>query len=181
VEPNINEIEKELVEMALKGSRLHQEKLYRLYADDMYNVCLMYTNSEEDACDVLQDAYIRVFRYLKSFKFDSSLKTWIRRIIVNTAINHYRKQKRERDMSLPLTENTDVMIDDVLQAMNAKDIVKLVNQLPTKAKMVLKLYAIEGYKHKEISDMMDISVGTSKSQLNRAKALLKEAIDKLNG
>lgn len=175
------EIEKELVEKALEGSRVHQEELYRLYADDMYNVCLMYTNSEEDACDVLQDAYIRVFRYLKSFKFDSSLKTWIRKIIVNTAINHYRKKKRERDISLPLTENTDVVIDDVLQQMNAKDIVRLVNRLPAKARMVLKLYAIEGYKHREIADMMDISVGTSKSQLNRAKALLKESIDKLHG
>ncbi len=170
-----------IVKEALKGSRVHQEQLYRLYADDMYNVCLMYTNSEEDACDVLQDAYIKVFRYLKSFKFDSSLKTWIRTIIVNTAINHYHKKKREQKYEEPLVEGVDVQIDDVLNQLHAKDIVKLVNQLPDKACMVLKLYAIEGYKHREIAEMMNISEGTSKSQLNRAKALLKKAIDQLNG
>ena len=181
MEPIINHTEKEIVELSLNGSRKHQEQLYRLYADEMFNVCLMYSDSEEDACDILQDAYIRVFRYLNTFHFESSLKTWIRRIIVNTAINHYRKRKKEREYSQPLNDTIDVPINDIFDNINANEIVQLVNELPEGAKMVLKLYAIEGYKHKEIAEMMDITEGTSKSQLNRAKSLLKETIEKLYG
>jgi len=180
VEPNINE-EKELVEQAVSGSRKHQEQLYRLYADEMFNVCLMYSDSEEDACDILQDAYIRVFRYLNTFQFESSLKTWIRRIIINTSINHYRKRKKDKEFSQPLTDKDDFAINDVFDNINANEIVHLVNELPEGARMVLKLYAIEGYKHKEIADMMQITEGTSKSQLNRAKTLLKETVEKLYG
>lgn len=142
----------------------------------------MYTSSEEDACDVLQEGYIKVFRYLKTFQFESSLKTWIRRVIINTAINHYRKKKKEHEVEIPMTEGTDAALsDDIFDKMGASEIVKLVNQLPEKAKMVLKLYAIEGYKHREIADMMEITEGTSKSQLNRAKELLKEMLEKLHG
>jgi len=174
--------EEDLVKQCLLDSRKHQEYLYRLYADDMYNACLMYTNSEEDACDVLQEGYIRVFRYLKTFQFESSLKTWTRRIIINTAINHYRKMKKEQEVEIPLTEGMDAALcDDVFDEMGASEIIQLVNQLPEKAKMVLKLYAIEGYKHREIADMMEITEGTSKSQLNRAKELLKEMLKKIHG
>lgn len=174
--------EKELVEQCLLDSRKHQEQLYRLYADEMYNVCLMYANTEEDACDILQEAYVRVFRYLNSFQFESTLKTWIRRIVINVAINHYHKRKKEREISLPIKEDIDIALaDNIFSSMAAAEIVKLVNQLPDKAKMVLKLYAIEGYKHKEIAEMMNISEGTSKSQLNRAKILLKESLDQLYG
>jgi RNA polymerase sigma factor (sigma-70 family) len=180
VESNVNP-DKELVELAVSGSRKHQEQLYRLYADEMYNVCLMYSESEEDACDILQEAYIRVFRYLNTFQFESSLKTWIRRIIINTAINHYRKRKKDREFSQPLGENDDVAINDIFDNMNVNDIVQLVNELPEGAKMVLKLYAIEGYKHKEIAEIMEITEGTSKSQLNRAKSLLRETVEKLYG
>ncbi|MDD2634074.1 MAG: sigma-70 family RNA polymerase sigma factor [Bacteroidales bacterium] len=155
--------------------------LYRNYADKMYNICLMYADSEDSANDILQDGFIKVFRNLKKFKFEGSFEGWIRRIIVNTALEHYRKKKRETEALQTIGEFSNLVMEEIIDKINAKELVKLVNQLPSRASMVLKLYAIEGYKHHEISQLMGISEGTSKSQLNRARQLLKEAITKLNG
>jgi RNA polymerase sigma factor (sigma-70 family) len=170
--------DKELVNFCLLDSKKHQEHLYRIYADDMFKVCLVYTENEDDASDVLQEGYIRVFRYLPTFRFESSLKTWIRHIIVSTAINYFKKKKRIREVEVCFDKEIDFSFNDnIFQKLEASDIVNLVNKLPERAKMVLKLYAIEGYKHKEIAEMMEISEGTSKSQLNRAKELLKEMLE----
>jgi len=163
------------------GDRQYQEFLYRKFADKMYNVSFIYTDDEDEACDILQEGFIKVFRKLDTFRFQGSLEGWIRRIIVNTALEFYRRKKTDKEFFDAYENFVDPKIDGVLEKINADDIIKLVNQLPSKAALVLKLYAIEGYNHKEIAEIMDISEGTSKSQLNRARFLFKEAILKQNG
>lgn len=168
--------ENDLIHRCLLHDRAAQELLYRSHADEMYNVALLYTENDDDACDVLQDAFIKVFRRLDSFKSDCPLRHWIRRIVVNTALDLYRKKKREREHETEYQQTAVYEVDDIVSSLNATDIVRFVERLPSKAAMVLKLYILEGYPHKDIAEMLQISEGTSKSQLNRARNLLKEMI-----
>lgn len=168
--------DKELIERCIARERQYQEVLYRKYADKMFNVCLTYTKDEDEACDVLQDGFIKVFASLSAYTFGGSFEGWIRKIMINTALSHYQKKRKEAEnMSLYKTY-VEPAVDTVLDNINAAAVIELVNQLPEKAGLVLKLFAIEGYDHQEIADLMGISVGTSKSQLNRARTLLKEAM-----
>jgi len=173
--------EEELVTGCVADERQAQEMLYRRYADKMYNICLTYADNEDDACDLLQEGFIRVFRNLHRFRFESALEWWIRKIMVNAAIETYRKKRREKEVFADYQWSSQPVVEEVLGKINAGEVIQLVNQLPSKAAMVLKLYAIEGYKHKEIAKLMGVTVGTTKSQLNRARFLLKEEISKLNG
>lgn len=176
-----NSSDQELIAGCLKDKRDFQEALYRRFADKMYRVAWTYTKDEDEACDVLQDGFINVFRNLKKFKNQGSLEGWIRRIIVNKALEHYRSKKRKEEVLREYHQDQNFEIESLLSQINADEIISQVNSLPEKAAMVLKLYAIEGYAHAEIADMMGISEGTSKSQLNRARGLLKEKLAKLNG
>ena len=178
---NKNISEEELVRRCIANERQYQELLYRKYADQMYNVCLSYNKNEDEACDILQDGFIKVFRKLEQFNFESSLKGWVRKIIVNTALDHYRKQKRHEEKLESYTQvAVRANIGTVLDQINAQELISLVNELPSRAAVVLKLYAIEGYGHKEIADRLDITEGTSKSQLHRARTLLKQLLSKNN-
>lgn len=173
--------DEQLIKGCISGDRKYQEMLYRKFADKMYNVSLIYTDDEDEACDILQEGFIKVFRKLDTFRFQGSLEGWIRKIVINTALEFYRRKKTEREFQDTYEYFVEPKVDGILEKLNADDIIKLVNQLPSKAALVLKLYAIEGYNHKEIAEIMDISEGTSKSQLNRARFLFKEAIIKRNG
>ena len=173
--------ENELVRRCIANERQYQERLYRMFADQMYSVCLSYNRNEDEACDILQEGFIKVFRKLEQFKFDSSLRGWIRRIMVNTALDHYRKQKRHEEKLESYSKHIEPpSIGNVLEQINAQDLISLVNELPSRAAIVLKLYAIEGYAHKEIAEKLAISEGTSKSQLHRARTLLKQLLSKNN-
>ncbi len=173
--------DEQLVKHCLADERSYQEILYRRFAGKMYNVALTYAKNDDEACDVLQEGFINVFRKLHQFKFESPLEGWVRKIIVNKALEIYRQKKRREEVTEDYTSDLTTFTETILESINAKEIVNFINELPQKAAMVLKLYAIEGYAHNEIADLMDISVGTSKSQLNRARALLKEKIDQSNG
>jgi len=177
-----NLTEKELVEGCIEQKRRYQEQLYYRFGTDMYQVCLMYAKNEADASDILQDSFIKVFKNIHKFKFEGPLGAWIRRTVVFTAINAYHKKQRENKLVVAMasTGYMDYSVNDIAGHLEAAEIVKLVNQLPKKAQQILKLYSIEGYKHQEIANMLDISVGTSKSQLNRAKKLLQISINNLN-
>ena len=173
--------EKPLIEGCLKNNRRYQEALYRRFADKMYRVAWTYAKDEDEASDILQDGFINVFRNLHRYKFEGSFEGWIRRIIVNKALEHYRSKRRKEEVIREFSEHQSLMVDDLLSSLQAKELVNLVNKLPEKAAMVLKLYAIEGYAHREIADMMGITEGTSKSQLNRARGLLRDKLNHLNG
>lgn len=173
--------DEELIKGCLQDKRAFQEALYRRYADQMYSVVMMYAKDADDAADILQDSFINVFRKLHDFRLESPLGAWIRRIVVNKALEHFRKKQRKRELIEELSFEETPMVDGILERINASEIVRLVNDLPAKAAMILKLYAIEGYQHNEIAEMLDISEGTSKSQLNRARTLLKEKLATING
>ena len=135
---------------------------------------MYYAESRAEAADFLQDGFITVFGKLHLFKFQGSLEGWVRRIIVNTALSALRKKKRFNEMLDEVENMQDFSVEtDEIEHVPSAKVIDIVNQLPGKAAIVLKLFAIEGFTHKEIAEIMDISVGTSKSQLNRARALLK--------
>lgn len=170
-----------LIDACLNRDRAAQEQLYRTYCDKMFSVCMYYANDRDEAADFLQEGFITVFGKLHLYKFEGSFEGWIRRIIVNTALSALRKKRRFVEVNLSVEDfpETEIIEEEVNLLPSAK-VIEMVSDLPIKAGTVLKLYAIEGYSHQEIAEIMDISVGTSKSQLNRARTLLKQAF-KLSG
>ena len=173
------------MEGCIAHKRKYQELLYQKYSSDMYRVCLMYTDDRDEASDVLQDSFIKVFRKIGDFRFEGSLKGWIRRTVVLTAINAFNKKKKEREHIVAMKDTVyqpvRATINEIISEFEVREIIAKVNQLPTKAQQVLKLYALEGYKHKEIAEILGISEGTSKSQFNRAKYLLQLSLQKSDG
>lgn len=145
----------------------------------MFAVCKYYTEDRDEACDFLQEGFITVFRKLDRYKSDGSLEGWIRKIIVNTALQAIRKKKvyREHYELIKIEQEELQSSGQEVYDVNPKDIIQWVNELPKKAGLIMKLYAIEGYTHQEIAEILDVSVGTSKSQLNRARTLLKAKIN----
>jgi RNA polymerase sigma factor (sigma-70 family) len=168
--------DEELVVGCLREERMMQEMLYRKYAKTMYNICLAYEPDRDSAKDILQEAFIKVFRSISEYKQQGSLQGWIRRIITNTAIDHFRKVKIEekRFINIDLVKKDDEPQIHEVYSLNTKDIMNKVQQLPEGARLVFNLFSLEGFNHKEIAEKLGISEGTSKSQLNRARQLLQE-------
>jgi RNA polymerase sigma factor (sigma-70 family) len=173
---NHNIGESDLIRGCINGDRRMQELLYNSYSAKMYGVCLRYAGNTDDAQDILQEGFIKVFRNLERFRAEGSFEGWIRRIFVNTAIEHYRRKVN----MYPVTENQENNVEDkdwsAFDRLAAKDLMKLIQELSPGYRAVFNLYVIEGYTHKDIAQMMGISEGTSKSQLARAKAILKNII-----
>ena len=170
--------EMELVQHCVEEKRKYQEMLYRKYASKLFGVCLGYSNNHDYAKDVLQDAFVKVFCSLKKYKGEGSLEGWIRRIVVNTAIDHYRKASKDQQ-NLSIENAGNISTDfSALEGIHAKELKELIHKLPEGARIILNLYAIEGYSHKEIAQLLNISEGTSKSQLSRGKSLLQSWINK---
>lgn len=155
-----------------------QEELYRRFSPRMYAVCLRYAGNAEEAEDILQEGFIKVFKKLDSFRGDGSFEGWVRRIFVNTAIEHFRRKRYLQ----PVTEKEENTLEgkslSALDGLAEKDILALIKQLSPGYRTVFNMYVIEGYTHKEIADMMGISEGTSKSQLSRAKVILQDMVRK---
>jgi len=170
-----------LIKGCIKGDPGSQEKLYRQFSAAMYGLCLQYASSEEDARDILQDGFVKVFKKIGQVKDVKAFPGWIRRVMINTALERYRSlvvmQRIDED---PLLLNEKIT-DDVLDDLNAEFLVALIQELPPRYRMVFNLYAIEGYSHKEIGDMLNISDGTSKSNLSRARAILQGKVKKVYG
>ena len=154
-----------------------QELLYKKFSPKMYGVCLRYSGNENDAGDLLQEGFIKIFKNLHKFRGEGSFEGWIRRIFINTSIEYFRKRIKMHnlaDIHEYEIEDTDLGSLDLLAE---KDILHLVNELSPGYKTVFNLHVIEGYSHKEIAEMLDITEGTSKSQLSRAKAVLKKNLE----
>lgn len=169
--------ESDLIKGCIEGNRAMQEELYNRFSSKMYAVCFRYANNADDAKDLLQEGFIKVYRNLHRFRAEGSFEGWIRRVFVNTSIEHYRKK------SVALTsvsEKEEGTIEDAdisaLDKMAQKDILEIIQQLSPGYKTVFNLYVIEGYSHKEIGELLGISEGTSKSQLARAKSILQKKI-----
>lgn len=171
------EQEQELIEKCLSNDHFAQELLYRRYASKMYGICIRYVRQKEEASDILQEAFIRIFLNLKYFRGNGSFEGWIRRIVVNTAINHYKANSRfSRDLSIEDVHVHENIDNNALSRISTEELLKIIQQLPDGFRMVFNLFVIEGYDHKEIGKLLGISESTSKSQLHRAKAALRKKL-----
>ncbi len=171
--------ETDLIKGCIDGNRQMQELLYKKFSTKMYGVCLRYSGNVDDANDLLQEGFIKVFKNLLKFRGDGSFEGWMRRIFVNTSIEHFRKKVKLYNVT-EVQENTIEDPDlNVLDTLAERDIITLVNELSPGYKTVFNMHVIEGYSHKEIADMLGITEGTSKSQLARAKGVLKKSLEKM--
>src|SRR5215213_2397440 len=168
--------ESDLIEGCIRGDRKMQYELYELFSPKMYGVCLRYAANSEEAEDILQEGFIKVFKKMSSYRGEGSFEGWIRRIFVNTAIEQFRKKTYLQ----PITEQEENSIEgkyiSVLDNLAEKDIIKLIQQLSPGYRTVFNMYVVEGYTHKQIADALNISEGTSKSQLSRAKLILQDLV-----
>jgi RNA polymerase sigma-70 factor (ECF subfamily) len=174
--------EKELIEGCLAENLIFQEKLYRRFAPKMMGVCLRYAKDRYEAEDVLQEGFIKVFDNLKSYRGDGSLEGWVRRIVVNTAISNYHKNKanyNHEDIDT-LNDHSVSHLETVSDRLNVNDLLKLINKLPSGYKMVFNLFAIEGFGHKEIADLLGITESTSKTQFFKARKYLQNLLVQVN-
>jgi RNA polymerase sigma factor (sigma-70 family) len=165
--------EHRLVKECLRERPEAQKELYDSFAPSMLGVCFRYTKSMADAEDVLQEGFVKVFRNLHQFKFEGPLGGWVRKIMVRTALN-YLKRNRQYAGELVFTEEPlhAVADENPEMAINAKELASLIRQLPTGYQTIFNLYAVEGYSHAEIGQMLGIHEGTSRSQYARSRALL---------
>jgi RNA polymerase sigma-70 factor (ECF subfamily) len=169
----------EIIKGCVLGKTNSQEQLYKMFAAKMYGVCLHYSKDSTEAEDILQEGFYKILKNIKSFKNEGSFEGWVRRIMINTALEKYRKQKFLYPVS-DIIEIADIFsYDDVISEITARDLLKLIQELSPKYRMVFSLYAIDGYSHKEISDMMGITIGTSKSNLSRARIILQKKVKEL--
>ncbi len=170
------DIPDDILEGCRNGDRKSHEELYRLVSPGMYGICLHYAGNENDAKDILQEGFIKVFLKIKQFSGKGSLKGWIRKIIVNTALEKYRGQMMTVEIDEKINTNEDIYYENIIDELSAEELIKLIQTLTPKYRIVFNLYAIEGYSHKEISKKLGISEGTSKSNLSRARAVLQEKV-----
>ncbi len=167
----------ELIEGCLRGDRVQQRRLYEHFSRKMFVVCLRYAKGRLEAEDVLQEAFIRVFDNIKGFRRECPLEGWIKRIVINTALN----QNRNKLYLFPALDvehidrhrNEEVTLSDF----NFRELLAMIQQLPSRYQVIFNLYAIEGYQHNEIAEMLNITENTSKSQYARARALLRQLIE----
>ncbi|HNY56338.1 MAG TPA: RNA polymerase sigma factor [Chitinophagales bacterium] len=168
----------ELIESCKSNNRDAQYKLYSLLSGKMFAVCLRYAKNREAAEDLLQEGFVKVFVNIDKFRGDGSFEGWVRRIIVNTAVEHYRKSTKMYPVMNVDDINKDIPWADTGDELELEDLMKMIDKLSHGYKTVFNLYVVEGFSHKEIGEMLEISEGTSKSQLARARYLLMDMVKK---
>ncbi len=172
--------EKELIKACKKGNRQAQELLYRRYSPKLYGVCLRYASDREEAKDFLQEGFIKIYKNLYKYKPTGSFSAWLYRLMINVALENIRRnQKRKNVTSLDILIHDPEIQETIFSNFGAKSIIQMVQKLPKGYRIVFNLYVIEGYSHKEIAEMLDITESTSKSQLSRAKATLRKLLEKV--
>ena len=168
---------KNIIKGCLKNDRQMQGELYKMFAPKMYGLCLRYSANIQDAQDLLQEGFVKVYDNLENFKWKGSFEGWMKRIFVNLALDRYRSKISLLSID-DVTENQEPPDNDLnaLDSISEKEILELIRKLPDQYRMVFNLYVIEGYSHKELGEMLKIRESTSRSNLARAKMILKEKI-----
>lgn len=171
------EIHAKLIESACKGNQQSMYRLYKLYVQAMYNTCIRMVSNQYDAEDIIQESFVKAFNNLDSFRGDSSFGAWLKRIVINQSISFLRAKKQE------FTDIDNLQIvseeeEDNIPKVDPTMIHESIKTLPEKARVVLNLYLLEGYRHKEIAEILNITESTSKSQYLRAKHLLRDKLKK---
>ena len=174
----------DIIKGCIREDRASQDKLYDTYASTMYGLCLRYCSNRDEAKDVLQDGFIKVFKSIGKFKNQGSLEGWIKRIMVNTALDQYHKRQKEfnhasfDDINELTIEPAEVSVQNEGE-ISENELMAMIQDLPQGYQMVFNLFAIEEYSHKQIAEMLNISESTSKTQLFKARSLLQKKIIEL--
>jgi RNA polymerase sigma-70 factor (ECF subfamily) len=170
--------EEKLVKECLKGSRKAHSRLYSLYKDKMFGVCLRYASSEAEASDMLQEGFINVFAGLHQFRQNSPLFYWVKRVVVNAALGHLRKNKIRIEKEESLEDSRSELNMKPVEEGDVDELLWMIQKLPAGYRAVFNLYSIEGFTHKEIAKLLNISEANSKVRLMRARQLLQEKLKK---
>ena len=170
---------KELIDGCVVGDRQSQNNLYQELVPRMFAVCLRYSKSREEAEEILQEGFIRVFEYIHQYKFNGSFEGWVRKIMVNCALQKYRnKRQMHAVVNIDNIANEQLGNEDILSQLGVKELLNMVQQLSPAYRTIFNLYVFEGMKHREIAEHLGISEGTSKSNLSDARAFLQKAVNK---
>jgi RNA polymerase sigma-70 factor (ECF subfamily) len=164
-----------LIKQCANNDRKAQKEIYQLFAGKLFSICLKYSKNKQEAQDNFQDGFIVIFDKIGQFNFKGSFEGWLKRVMVNTVLLKYRKKNVLNIVTDDIPDEVIVDVDD--DEISLDFLLNLINELPDRYRMVFNLYALDGYSHKEISEMMLIAEGTSKSNLARARAILKQKIE----
>lgn len=174
-------IQPHLIALCIKRDRKAEYELYKQSYSYLMSICMRYSRDKDTASEMLNTAYLKILNSLTTYKPEIPFKSWIRRIMVNTLIDEYRRNKREKEKVSYVEEyfdNSDFSeVNEALSRINCQQILEQINRLPEATRKVFNLFAIDGFSHKEIAEMLDISEGTSKWHLNAARQKLKEYIE----
>lgn len=165
----------ELINDCKKNDVKAQEQLYRLYAPKLFSVSLKYSRNYTEAQDNLQDGFLLIFKNIHQYSFKGSLDGWLKRVLTNHILQQYRKETFLNIVDENLPEEAEVEIES--DTVSSEYLMKIIQELPDRYRLVFNLYVLDGYSHQEISDLLNINIGTSKSNLSRAKMILKEKIE----
>lgn len=171
--------EKNIIDACRKNERWAQRLVYEEYYNQMLGVCLRYSNNSDDAEDILHDGFIKVFRNIKKYQVGTSLPAWIRRVMVNTSIDHYRKLTRRRTEDVEEARSVSFDGADAVSNCTEKEILMAIQDLSPAYRTVFNMYVIEGYSHREIAEKLGITESTSRSNLVKARGKLKEFLQKV--
>ena len=174
--PDVSNIT-ELIKGCRKNRSASQKALYRAYYAYGMGICLRYANDQDEASEILNDSFMKVFSNIRKFDISRPFLPWFKTVTVNTAINHWRKKNRERMESIEPEESLASIDEEISAEINYQEILELLQKVPPAYRMAFNLFVIEGYSHEEISEQLGISVGTSKSNLFKAKKHLKALLN----
>lgn len=168
---------KELINDCKNNNRKAQEQLYRLYSGKLFAVCLKYSRNYAEAQDNLQDGFLIIFQKIGQYAFKGSFDGWLKRVMINNVLQQYRQQTFLSLVNEDIAEDYEIELDD--DDISLDYLLKIIQELPDRYRLVFNLYVIDGYSHAEIAEMLNINIGTSKSNLARGRMILKEKIEQL--
>lgn len=166
---------KQLIEHCKINDTEAQSELYKLFSGKLFSVCLKYSRNHAEAEDNLQDAFLTIFKKIEQYQYKGSFEGWLKRITINTVLQRYRSEKVFDIVNEATIEDEEVEVDE--NALSIDYLLRIIQELPDRYRLVFNLYVLDGYSHKDIANMLEISVGTSKSNLARARQLLKSTIE----
>ena len=166
---------KKLIEKCAKNDRKAQAEVYQIYAGKLFSVCLKYSRNKAEAQDNLQDGFITIFNKIQSFNHKGSFEGWMKRVVINTALHKYRQKSLLSLVNDEIPEEIAVEIDE--ERVSMEYLLEIIQQLPDRYRLVFNMYILDGYSHKEIAEELNITDSTSKSNLSRARVILKEKIE----
>ena len=172
-----------LLELCKKGERAAQEKLFSIYSPNMLGICIRYAKNLHEAEDVMQEGFIKIFTNIDGFRGDGSFEGWMKRIMINTSLNHYYKAKKSNfETSFDGIRESKIVSEDEeipISRFSQEEMIDAIKLLPHGYKQVFNMYVFDNYKHREIAELLNISVNTSKSQLSKARNFLKNILLKI--